>query len=130
MTYFGLYRIKKGSMKKENTKVFKPKKKKAGKKLSPALKKMALKYEAALQKCRKELNVWKRTTVDEEPNGRHAKEFYREVVLLAESEGFEPKKVIYAGKDETVELQPPPMLSGKSFEDSELPPDSPKGGAY
>ena len=91
---------------------------------------MALKYEAALQKCRKELNVWKRRLVDEEPDGRHAKEFYRGVVRLAESEGFEPKKVIYAGKDETTELQPPSMLSDKPFEDSELPPDGPMGGIY
>jgi len=114
LTYFGLPCIKKGSMKKENTQVFKPKKKRASKKLSPAMKKMALKYEAALQKCTEELSPWKIEAIKEDPRGRHARPFYREVARLAESEGFEPKRVVYAGAGTPTPALEPSMLSGKA----------------
>ena len=86
-------------------------KKASKKRTKPHIKKMALKYEAALQKCRKELSAWKLRTVEEEPSGRHAKEFYRDVVRLAESEGFEPRIAKYAGSDEP-DIEPA-SLTGK-----------------
>ena len=98
----------------------KPKKKSSPKRkrLSAKTKKMALKYEAAWKTILGAADPWKRRMVDEEPDGRHARELYHEAAMLAESEGFEPKKAIYAGKGgPTSDDIFPEMITGKQFPD-------------
>jgi len=103
-----------GNSVKEKKSAKKSAKKPAKKRASARIKKMALKYEAAWKVIYNESNGWKRTMLREEPDGRHAKELYHAVVALAESEGFEPVRAIYAGDTEGKELEPP-MLSGTAF---------------
>ena len=88
------------------------------KRISARLKKLALRYEAAWKTVFGAADPWKRRVIDEEPSGRHAKELYHEAAMLAESEGFEPKRAIYAGKDGPASDDIfPEMITGKQFPD-------------
>ena len=95
-----------------NKKAKKSSKKPAKKRVSARIKRMALKYEAAWKKVYSETDNWKRAIVEEEPSGRHAKELYHAAVVLAESEGFEPRKAKYAGEAEDSDVIPS-MITGK-----------------
>ena len=97
---------------KEKKSTNKKTKKPAKKRVSARIKRMALKYEAAWKKIYSDTNGWKRAVVKEEPSGRHARELYHEVVTLAESEGFEPRRAKYAGEAEDPDVKPS-MITGK-----------------
>ncbi len=69
---------------------------------------MAQKYECAWNKIFNEQSKWKQKIINEEPEGRHAKEVYRAVTNLAESPNFKPKLARYLGKVEK-EVKPQPL---------------------